>query len=202
MRKAIAVVGEGITEKYYIESLKGLSPFNIEPRALGQRASSLKDLEKSIKKSIDQGYDEVYCLIDMDGKQEGKSKEDYTRLKNVYHDKIHGRKKDGIQCKVMFIETDRCTELWFLFHFKYTTKNYSSYKELEKDLREYRPNYDKSEKYFRSVNLHKDFTNKDVGGSFGNAISNGKKSIGSMQSDGRRHTYTEIHILLEALSII
>lgn len=25
MRKAIAVIGEGITEKYYIESLKGLT---------------------------------------------------------------------------------------------------------------------------------------------------------------------------------
>lgn len=63
-RKAIAVIGEGITEKYYIESLKGLSPFTVCPRELGHKASSLEKLEENIKNSIKDGYDEVYCLIE------------------------------------------------------------------------------------------------------------------------------------------
>lgn len=48
MRKTIAVIGEGITEKYYVESLKGISPFVIMPRELGIKASSLKSLSKFI----------------------------------------------------------------------------------------------------------------------------------------------------------
>ncbi|MCD8165132.1 MAG: RloB family protein [Bacteroides sp.] len=62
MRKAIAVIGEGITEKYYIESLRGLSPFTLLPKELGKKASSLAELENSIKQSIEDGYDQVYCL--------------------------------------------------------------------------------------------------------------------------------------------
>ena len=48
MRKTIAVIGEGITEKFYIQSLKGISPFVIMPRELGIKASNLKSLEKNI----------------------------------------------------------------------------------------------------------------------------------------------------------
>ena len=48
MRKSIVVIGEGITEKYYIESLRGLSDFQIKPRSLNKKASNLKALEKEI----------------------------------------------------------------------------------------------------------------------------------------------------------
>ena len=72
MRKTIAIIGEGITEKYYIESLKGISPFVVMPRELGKKASSLKTLEKNILLCVEKGFDEIYCLIDMDGKTSGK----------------------------------------------------------------------------------------------------------------------------------
>lgn len=122
MSKSIAVIGEGLTEKYFIESLRGKSRFEIKPRSLDLKASSLKALEHHIKDAIEEGFDEVYCLIDMDNKQEGAAKTNYRNLKNNYHSKIHGKKKEGIQCKVIFIETERCIELWFLYHYAYTTK--------------------------------------------------------------------------------
>lgn len=205
MKKAIAVIGEGITEKYYIESLKGLSSFDIRPQELGKKASSLKQLEKNIQNSIKTGYDEVYCLIDMDGKRDGVNKIDYDLLKNKYHKIIHGNKKQGIQCKVVFIETERCTELWFLYHFSMSaiTKEFRSYHELEKELRKYRPQYEKSEKYFKSVaDLHKEFTKKrEPKGSLEKAIENSKVSIKSKERDNRDYSYSEIHLLFEALKI-
>ena len=82
MRKSIVVIGEGITEKYYIESLRGLSDFQIKPRSLNKKASNLKALEKEILDAANMGADEIYCLIDMDGKTEGKNKEEYLKLKN------------------------------------------------------------------------------------------------------------------------
>ncbi len=205
MKKAIAVIGEGITEKYYIESLKGLSPFDIRPQELGKKASNLQKLEMNIQNSIKAGYDELYCLIDMDGKREGINKIDYDTLKKKYHGLNHGNKKQGIQCKVVFIETERCTELWFLYHFTKSaiTKEFQSYHELEKELHKYRPQYEKTEKYFKSVaDLHKEFTKKrKPKGSLEKAIDNSKVSIKSKERDNRDYSYSEIHLLFEALKI-
>ena len=205
MRKAIAVIGEGITEKYYIESLRGFSLFDVRPQELGKKASNIKELEKTIRKSISDGYDEVYCLIDMDGKRDGTNKANYETLKRKYHEKTHGNKKKGIQCKVYFIETERCTELWFLYHFTQSaiTKEFRSYNELERELHKYRPQYEKSDKYFRSIaDLHKELTQKqEPKGSLKNAIRNSKSSIVSKERDDRHYSYSEIHLLFEALGI-
>lgn len=203
MKKAKTVIGEGITEKFYIESLKGLSPFNVLPQELGTKASSLKELEIAIRNAINQGYDEVYCLIDMDGKTEGNAKSKYLNLKNKYQ-KIHEIKKRGVKCKVVFIETERCTELWFLYHFTKSaiTRKFNSYKELEKELKRYRPNYEKTERYFRSIgSIHKELILKSPSGSLKQAITNATQSVLSKTRDNRNYTYSEIHKLIEALEI-
>lgn len=199
--KAISVIGEGITEKFYIESLKGLSAFTIKPQQLGHKASSLKELAAAIKDTIEKGFDEVYCLIDMDGKREGKIKSDYQKLKQQYH-KTHIKKNKGISCKVIFVETERCIELWFLYHFlkTATTKKFTSYQQLEKELQKYLPNYQKTEKYFRSIEkLHEELIKKN--GTLPQAIENAKTSIETKCRDNREYTYSEMYPLLEALEI-
>lgn len=205
MKKAIAVIGEGITEKYYIESLKGMSPFSILPQELGRKASNINTLKKEIDKAIKDGFDEVYCLIDMDGKKDGISKNNYDILKSDYHNKTHGNRRKGIQCKVIFVETERCIELWFLYHFTSTaiTKEFRSYKALEKALQKYRPNYEKTDKYFKSLGgLYQNLTEKGrPKGSIDQAIKNGKNSIASKERDNRNYTYSEMHILFQGLKI-
>lgn len=205
MRKTIAVIGEGITEKYYVESLKGISPFVIMPRELGIKASSLKSLSKYIDLSINKGFDEIYCLVDMDGKTSGKNKNDYLTLKKKFHNKTFIKKSKGLKSKVFFIETERCTELWFLYYFTKgaITRKFNSYKELEKELRKYRPNYEKTEKYFKSLaNMHSNFESENPKGSILKAYENSKSSLLSSVNDGREHTYSEMHFLIKALGII
>lgn len=204
MRKTIAVIGEGITEKYYVESLKGLTPFTLLPQELGKKASSLSSLEKHILKAIKDGYDEVYCLIDMDNKSEGKNRSEYLKLKVKYHNKQHLIKSKGFNSKVVFVETERCLELWFLYHFvKYpTTQKFSSYKELELELRKYRNNYGKHERYFRSIgNIHEEFILKKPQGSLRQAIRNSEISMASREEDSRDYTYSEMAIFIKALGI-
>lgn len=204
MRKTIAIIGEGITEKYYIESLKGLSPFSILPKELGKKASSLSKLAENINESIEKGFDEVYCLIDMDNKTSGISKEQYYKIKNKYHNKIFGKKSKGIQCKVVFIENERCLELWFLFYFleNLITRQFNAYSDLEKELKKFRPLYDKSEKYFKSiVNIHTNFETQNPKGSIINACKKAKLSLESRIKENREHTYSEMHLLIEALGI-
>lgn len=204
MRKTIAVIGEGITEKYYIESLKGISPFIVMPRELGIKASSLKSLAKHIDLCIDRGFDEVYCLIDMDGKTEGKNKTDYLLLKTSYHNKIFIKKSRGTESKIIFIETERCIELWFLYYFTKgaLTRKFNSYNELEKELKKYRPDYEKSKKYFKSLNsIHNNFETKTPKGSIIRAFENSKSSLKSNARDNRGYTYSGMYLLIKALGI-
>lgn len=49
----------------------------------------------------------------------------------------------------MFIETNPCTELWFLLHFLPTlqVKHYTSYEQLIPELQKYMPGYEKTKRY-------------------------------------------------------
>jgi hypothetical protein len=202
---AVSVIGEGITEKFYIESIRHLSPFIITPKSLDKKASSLKDLEKYIKDSIKSGFDAVFCLIDMDGKRNGKAKDDYQRLKEKYNDKIFEKKTKGIKCRVVFFETERCIELWFLYHFTKSaiTKEFKSYDELESELRKFRPNYEKTSKYFKSIaSLHNEMTvARQPNGSIEKAKKNAETGMTSKNMDNRETTYSEMHLFLESLGI-
>ena len=40
----------------------------------------------------------------------------------------------GLIVKFVFFETERCTEMFFLYYFIYTTKKFSSYDEVEKAI--------------------------------------------------------------------
>lgn len=205
-KKAIAIIGEGITEKYYIESLKGKSPFTVKPRALKHKASSLTKLNDLIVDAIEEGFDEVYCLIDMDSKKSGKEKTKYLSLKEKFHDKKFIKKKKGIECKIKFIETDRCFELWFIYHFLDApiTREFNSYPEVEKELKKFRPKYEKTEKYYKSIiSLYDNLTLKEKPkGSIEKAIKNSIKSLNSKEKDNRDFTYSEMHFLIKALNIL
>lgn len=111
-------------------------------------------------------------------------------MKGKYHDRIHEIKKKGISCKVIFIETERCTELWFLYHFTKTaiTRKFSCYDELEKELRKYRPQYGKHEKYFKSISgIHNELTVKGTPkGSLKQAVKNAKSSVNSRDESSQK----------------
>ncbi len=201
--KAIAVIGEGITEKYYVESLRAFagSNFQIVPKQLGIKASSLDELEKAVQNAVEEGYDEVYCLIDMDSKEKGASVQKYDKLKSKYHGKHIVKKKKGIDCRVSFIETRRCLELWFIYYFEYVTRHFASYKEVENFLHKFVSDYEKHERYFRSVgNLHKKML--DCGGDLKKAIRNARKSLIELEStESSDASYSEMCNFFNALEI-
>lgn len=81
MKEAIAVIGEGITEYYYFNSVKDeYRQFNLKP-SYPKHSTSLKDLEKEINKAIDMEYSLIFCVVDMDVKKEGKERRAYENLK-------------------------------------------------------------------------------------------------------------------------
>jgi len=203
-RETAAIIGEGITEKYYIESIKDLTKVSVLPRELNRKASNLQTLQREIENAINLGFDFVYCLIDMDGKNDGANKQSYQKLKMEFEGE-HIDDKKGIKCKVVFIESERCTELWFLYHFlkQPVTRKFNSYKEVEKVLKTYVKNYDKTDKFFKSIgNLHSLLTKRVPDGSLDNAVKNAISSCKTKNEQERNYTYTEMHLLFDGLGII
>ncbi len=137
--------------------------------------TSLRELERAIEDAVTMGYDRIFCLIDMDNKRkDAKSLSDYQRLKNKYHGKKVSKPSKGISYEITFIETDRCTELFFLYYFRYTGQPYVESKDIESELARI-CGYEKSKQFFTTHPLHQYF--REQGGSLADAISNSNKSI-------------------------
>lgn len=197
MKETFIIIGEGPTEYFFLTSLKDefRTLQNIEPQY--PKHTSMAELELKIKNAIDQGYNHVYCMIDLDNKKEGKEKTDYVNLKKKYHGKHISKPKKGIDCHIEFFETERCTELFFLYYFKYTTKLYNHSNEVEQDLNK-QCGYAKTQDFFRKHPLHQYFTKQ--GGSIYEAIKNAEKSMET--AAGRGYTFSELGKMFKKLKML
>lgn len=89
--------------------------------------------------------DYVVCLVDMD------------RLLRVPAEMATYQKlKKKSSRNVIWIETNPCTEFWFLLHFlpQLSMKHFDSYEDVLPDLQHYMPGYEKTARYFRKNNLY------------------------------------------------
>ena len=196
IHKTVLILGEGPTEFYYFKSLndvfKGLT---IQPDY--PKHTNLKELERKIKEGIEMGYDEVCCVIDMDNKHCEPERSLYAKLKRKYGKTIDKPKK-GIHCKVRFYETHRCTELFFLYYFCYTSREYTAQEQLLKDLGRH-CEYRKTDRFFvRSGGLHS-YVERN-GGSLTDAIGRAEQSVQERRAEGRDYTYSELGRMMKELS--
>lgn len=189
------IIGEGITEKHYINTFNDYYfNVNIAPRIMNKKASDINTLKQIIIDSLEKGYEYVFCLIDMDTKTEGKNAENYQKVrKNV--ELVHRKKYSD--SKLFFIESERCTEMWFLFHFFKNRRfgKFDNYSKLEKELQEFIPNYSKTDKFLKQ-DLYKILTTGE--GSLENAISNAELSLKDKAE--RPYSYSNMNELFDILS--
>lgn len=143
LRQTALVLGEGPTEFFYFKSLCDVfKRLTIKPDY--PKHTNLKELEAKITEGIALGYNNIFCIIDMDTKDREPERTQYERLKAKYAKPVNKPKK-GIFCRVEFFETHRCTELFFLYYFRYTSRPYEGQEALLKDLNqcvEYRKSTD------------------------------------------------------------
>lgn len=141
LRQTALILGEGPTEFFYFKSLCDVfKRLTIKPDY--PKHTSIKELDLKISEGVAMGYNHIFCIIDMDTKDVEPERSQYQRLKTKYAKPINKPKK-GIYCKVEFFETHRCTELFFLYYFRYTSRPYDTQEPLLKDLNqcvEYRKN--------------------------------------------------------------
>jgi len=188
-RKRIAIIGDGKTESIYVESLKDvfkekLFAYTVKPAL--PKHSSVNEMKRLIEANL--GFDKVLCIVDMDTKlRDPKEMSQYQQLKHKYRKNVN----------VIFYETHPCTELWFYYHFQYTTSEFGLFEpELKRQLERKIPGYEKKSPFCTHQHILK------YGGDFDTAVLNGRKSIDSKDADDREYTYSEMVKFFEEIGVI
>ncbi len=196
LRQTALILGEGPTEFFYFKSLCDVfKRLTIKPDY--PKHTNIKELEAKIEEGISMGYNHIFCVIDMDTKDEEPERSQYQKLKAKY-DKPIAKPKKGIYCEVEFFETHRCTELFFLYYFHYTSRPYEEQESLLKDLNQ-SVEYKKAIDFFiKTKGLHGYFERN--GGSLEKAIANANRSMDENQESGRDYTYSELSRLMGKLN--
>lgn len=198
LKHSVLILGEGPTEFYYFNSLRDIvKGLTIKPDY--PKHTSMKELEEKIENGIADGYDRIFCVIDMDTKDEKPERTQYAHLKKKYSKPVNKLKK-GIYCEVHFFETHRCSELFFLYYFRYTAHAYNDQSELLAELKK-QCGYEKTIDFFRRSNgLHSYFEKK--GGKLDAAIRNANHSMEEKLADGRNYTYSELGRMIDELKAL
>jgi hypothetical protein len=193
LHQTALILGEGPSEFYYFMSLRDVFK-NLSIKPDFPKHTNLTELDSKIKEGVDSGYNRIFCIIDMDTKDKEPELSQYQKLKKKYAEPISKPKK-GIYCKVEFFETHRCTELFFLYYFRYTSRPYENQEQLLNDLNQCVV-YKKANEFFRK-GLHSYFERNK--GSLDNAVANAERSMAEKQKDGREYTYSELGRLMTLL---
>jgi hypothetical protein len=110
----VAIVGKGETEWFYFSNMRQYEKFSFKVAPDLPKHSDYKSIIKTARNKRDEGYDLVFCVIDLD-----RIITNDTEKKGYFSEKSKTKANKGIE----FIETMPCIELWFLLHF---LENYSS----------------------------------------------------------------------------
>ena len=195
LRQATLILGEGPTEFFFFKSLCDVfKRLTIKPDY--PKLTNLKDLEAKIAEGVAMGYNHIFCIIDMDTKNEEPERSQYQKLRAKYAKPINKPKK-GIFCEVEFFETHRCTELFFLYYFHYKARPYDTQEALLKDLNRCVEYHKTIEFFVKCRGLHSYFERN--GGSLDAAITNADRSMQEKQSTGREYSYSELGRLMRLL---
>lgn len=194
----VMIVGEGMTEWYYLQSLKGLISSEVNPK-VSEHKDGIGYIEKKIKECIDKGADTVICLIDMDNKQSGASAEKYQKFKAKYHKKSISGKTTKNRAIVELYENFPCTEMWFYYYFQYSTANICSCSETLNKMKPHWSNYKKVEAYFKTLpgGIHSYIVNQ-LGGNLNTALINSVRS-NKNRTEQNSGAYCEMKMLFDKI---
>jgi hypothetical protein len=194
--KSIAIIGEGETEWFYFDSLRVARhyPFKVAPDF--PQHSDIHHILKLVEAYLTKQYDYIICLFDMDRLLQFPSEmQRYQSAKKRYAAAKY-------RSRVKFIETNPCTEFWFLLHFlpQGVCRHYTSYEQLLPELQKYMPGYEKTKRYFIQTNLYKYLTEN---GDLTQAMLHAEKLCQLCQATPEDvQAYSEIHRVIELLNEI
>lgn len=139
-RKPIpTIIGAGITEQWYFTHLHRLKDYRVKirPRYFGTETAT--GLAKRIEDVLrNNGF--AICVFDAD----------VSTWNEMERKKLNAlRKKYKENPSVLLCDSLPSIEYWFLLHYKSTNRYYGTSKAVIEDLKDYIPQYDKTEKFLQ-----------------------------------------------------
>ena len=189
VKKSIAIIGEGETEWWYFDTLRIACRYKFKVAPDFPQHSDIQHMAKLADEYVKRDTDYVVCLVDMD------------RLLRVPAEMAtYQQLKKKSPRNVIWIETNPCTEFWFLLHFlpQISTKHYETYEDVLPDLQHYMPGYEKTARYFKKNNLYKYLTeNGDLGRAIGYAEELTRLSEVSPED---KMAYSQMHLVFKLIA--
>lgn len=108
------------------------------------KGGTYKKVINTAKSLVENGYDHVYCLIDFD----------IILSENKIIEFIQDSKAINNKEITIYINNP-CFETWILLHFEKTGKGFNDCEAVSKDIIKHLNGYNKTQKYFRKINLYK-----------------------------------------------
>ena len=188
VKKSIAIIGEGETEWWYFDTLRIACHYKFKVAPDFPQHSDIPHMAKLAEEYVKRDTDYVVCLVDMD------------RLLRVPAEMAtYQQLKKKSPRNVIWIETNPCTEFWFLLHFlpQLTSKHYETCEDVLPDLQRYMPGYEKTARYFKKNNLYKYLTEN---GDLQRAISYAEELTRlSEASPEDRIAYSQMHLVFKLI---
>ena len=160
LRYTVALVGDGHTESIYFSDFRDVerpAGLSIIPELPGRIGSFSGVLERAV--ALKENYDRVYALIDMDAIIAQNQQQVY-RAQNLAAERAG----------VIVLENNPCFEVWLLLHFRRTGQLFHNCSEVTRQLREFIPNYEKSQRFTEAARLYHNYGNLIPGQAIPNAL--------------------------------
>lgn len=186
----VAIIGEGLTEWYYFSNMKQHERFKFKLEPELPKHSDYKTLIKTARRKRDEGYDLIFCVLDMDRIIANRTESQGYNLE---------KSKTKANRNIIFIESMPCIEFWFLQHFlnNYSSRIYVNDGQACSALKQHISGYNKSANFLKPFGLY-NYLNSV--GNYSNADTFATQSITEKkQSTNPQFNYTNINVLINKL---
>ena len=128
-----AVLGDGITEQFYLKHLKDIKGYNYALRPSLFNNIEMSEAHDIIDELLKGGTDGIVYLTDYDTVVNQGKREQFKKLKKQFEDKP----------QVLICETMPSIEFWFLLHYQNTSKPFQNATEALNALKKHMPKFEK-----------------------------------------------------------
>lgn len=148
VRKIYSFVVDGECEIWYLQMMrKNENLLNINVKPEFPQKKKLSDQFKMVIELAEES-EKVFWIIDFDSikKETIETKKGNRTPLQQFKEQYPQAPKNAI-----IVINNPCLEFWFLLHYKKTSKYFTTYTKLEKELKKYLSDYHKTEKYFKNA---------------------------------------------------
>lgn len=141
------IVVEGHTEKIYFSQMRQalrMQNLSIEPK-LSPKNDPLNIIETAEKEMNRADFDHVWCIFDAD-----------TLSSDTYRKAMRKAQNSGIHIAYSL----PCFELWFLLHFRFTSRQYEKCSQVIQELLSHVDGYSKNQTWLKQKNMFSTYREK------------------------------------------